>query len=194
MDFNNISDRIKRLQASIGTLVDKDIERHIEVLKSDMNSPEISVNFNKKGEHEAINKVLIILHNLASLKDQLKKKLEIRNEDKNLIEQEINNNKALQIVLDLVNAEKHSYPVKFYPRSGLNPKLGKIHQAIKLSDENKLSIELYSNKYYVEGEPIIKIIGDVLDQNDKYICSINELISVACNKWEEVIKKYNLGN
>ena len=59
-----------------------------------------------------INKIFIIFYNLASLKDNIKNCLEKKGLDKNLIEIEINNSLHLQVLIDIVNQEKHGYPLK----------------------------------------------------------------------------------
>ena len=133
MDYNDVADRLKRTLKSIQARFDDDIAVYSTVEKKD---GRVNVKFEIQGDkEEMINKVFIILYNLASLKDHLKNKLKKSSLNPSLIEDEINHSIHLQVLIDIINQEKHGYPLKQSNRSGKNPLIQNVKKAFRMTLE-----------------------------------------------------------
>lgn len=196
MDFNDIKSRLDRLHASVNSKIDPDIEKHMEVKTSHgANFTLTTVNFDKAEIAEKENKIMLIIHNLANLKEHLKEMMTKRGEDKQKIEDEIKSNKSLQIAIDLANSEKHTYP-STSNRSGLNPKIGNIQSFLRLTASQPGEVTAFAMRpdgsFQSHGNAGINIEADILDEHNNKLMSLDELISDSLAKWEEIIAKFSL--
>lgn len=136
MDFNNIQERLERLYASVKARYSHEIKKHLVRV----NTPTLfSISFNdpnKKAEYA--NKILMIIYHLGGLKDHIHKRIVSNGFQKigkkEIIEEEIEKSFELQLVLDLVNQEKHGYPLKDkFNRTKKNPQIGNINNILSLT-------------------------------------------------------------
>lgn len=197
MDFNDIGFRIERLHASVRAKVDHDIAKHLDIKKElGENSYSISGTFTKGNNADKANRILLIIHNLANLKDHLKHSITSKGGDQRQIENEIDDDLSLQIVIDLANSEKHTYPTKSN-RSGLNPKLGNIQSSLTVSatepGEASFFVMHIDGTYQTSGNVGVTLHADILDGNNDKVMTLDELIENCLGKWEGIITKYKLG-
>ena len=86
MDYNDISARLKRTLTSLNARFDDDIAVYTTVTKTEKKIDDkttkfnlkIEYNFGKKDQETLINKIVIILYNLASLKDHIKNEIKLK--------------------------------------------------------------------------------------------------------------------
>lgn len=131
----------------------------------------------EKERLEAINRFNLIIHNIANLKDNLKNYFRLNNIDKQMVEDNINNSIHLSIITDLVNQEKHGYPLTRDSRSELNPQL--------INYRNTLAVKApIDNIHYNPLDGKIQISADVVDSNNNFLFSVEELIEKAIESWE----------
>jgi hypothetical protein len=198
MNINDINERFKRIYISIDERYDKNIVDHMNV-QIDQNTRQLlALKFDKKGKTDIEQKVISIIHTIASLKDHLKNKF-----GKKLVEDEINKSKYLQIIIDIDNSDKHGYPAKIRPRSGLFPYIKNIERTLVFNKGDKVSYVIenkiepsqtgsgYESKNWIKSLKInggqIKIIADIFDSNNKKITDFETLVIECLNIWENII-------
>lgn len=108
MDFNDITFRLNKTLTSMNGRFDENILRGIKIEYGQTEKTKwMEMTIGNDDTETIINKIFLILYNLASLKDHLKNCLRSKNLNQNVIEDEINNSLHLQVLIDLVNQEKH---------------------------------------------------------------------------------------
>ncbi len=76
MEYNDITERLKRLRSSLKGLIDDNVDEHLKIKVHRTNySNYTSVEFGNSDVYDLQNKVNLVLYNLASLKDNLKNHL-----------------------------------------------------------------------------------------------------------------------
>ncbi len=156
----------------------------------------MSITFGKDSPEEIANKIFLILHNLSSLKDHLKNCLRNKGYQQNIVETEINNSLHLQVLVDLVNQEKHGYPLTKTNRSGKNPIIRNASQVLQLAKNtppgSSVSITIGSDgSIEQEGNWTISIDADIYDDKGILLFKLDELIETCFNKWEGIISIYH---
>ena len=199
MDFNNIKSRLERIYSSINKRFEEDHGESIKVETKGTDKGKIvkgttfKVSFDRnKKESDTLNKVFLILHNLANLKDHLKNILNKRADDPQVIEKEINNSIYLQVVLDLSNQEKHGYPLTKTRRSLKDPLIKNIQYSMLVTAGlSSFSIDLLSGQSKTANCPIV-IDADIFDSKGNHMFRLDELIDNAMADWEAMIKKFKI--
>ena len=72
------------------------------------------------------------MHNIANLKDQLRRWARQNGTDPATIDQAIGASNALNIIIDLSNNDKHGYPPRDDGYSGVAPQVSGIDRVMKL--------------------------------------------------------------
>ncbi len=120
MDVNNIESRLRRVYISIGKIIIQDHAKDVSFshnLGSNQGSTITDINFGPTDEDEQYLRIENVLSALGRLKEHLKNRMTALSLDKKLVEDEIDNNIALQLIADLDNTEKHGYPLRNSDRS-----------------------------------------------------------------------------
>jgi hypothetical protein len=206
MDYNDFSERLKKTIKSLNGRFDDDIAVYVthekkETFNSDnTKTTKFSFNysFGKDDTETVINRIFIILYNLASLKDHLKNSFEKQGINGQLVEDEINNSLHLQVIIDIVNQEKHGYPLKRKNRSNKNPLIVGASQVLQMSTapgvENSVSgssLTADGIKFFGDGTQQVKIIAEITDGDKNRLFSLDELIETAYKKLLNLATKYN---
>jgi len=147
-------------------------------------------------DEEIINKIFLILHNLASLKDHLKNCLKSKGQNQNIVEDEINKSLHLQVLIDLVNQEKHGYPLTKSNRSGKNPLIRMPREMLNISSSSEpnsvAGITLNQDgTYNLDGESKIKISAIISDENKNTLFKLDELVETCYEKFKSLAAIYN---
>jgi hypothetical protein len=196
MEIDNIKNRMERVYLSIGQRFDENIEKHINIkYKTDGKSWQVKISFGEENKAEICNQVFIIISHIAKLKDHLKNLYASKGGDAKLIENEIESSDYLKLAIDLDNKEKHGKLKK--SRSGKYPYLDEIDRALSVRpgrqiQSSSFSIDPFTGQFEAEGDIIITISAEVDAVDGTRICSLDELINGSIERWEEIIKKYNL--
>lgn len=175
MDYNNIQFRLSRTFISLNDRYD-DIDRYIKVEPWADGKGE-SWHFGNENESENLNKVMIILYNLASLKDHLKNSFRVRNLDPKIIEKEIDESIHLQVLIDIVNQDKHGTPIR-NPRSKKNPMITGLSNGMRMADPRT-----------GEEKFTMFIDGTITDSNGNHLFGLDELVE-NCFKRMEILSKH----
>ncbi len=197
MDTNDINKRMERVYLSLGQRFDKNIveSTNIEHLTNGSNF-QVKISFGGENKAELYNQAFTIISNIAKLKDHLKNIHQKKGGNKQDIEKEINLSEHLKLIIDLDNQEKHGELKE--SRSNKFPYLNDIDRALSMrSDEQSkngahFTLNPFNGECEYEGNLAIVIIAEVKAKDGTIICSFDELITKSMDKWEEIIKKYNL--
>lgn len=198
MDFNDLNSRLKRLNLALDKRYEQDIKPQVNISRKVAGDiHEIGFSFGAMDETEMIERVFNVINNIAGLKDHLKNKLESVGKDPKSVEDMINASKALSLILDLWNQDKHGYPLKKTNRSNLNPQIVNVDQGLVISNSsNKASVSFKitedSASYTSSENAAIAISGDVVDGSGKFIISVENMFRHAIIDLENFLKTHSL--
>ena len=207
MDYNDISARLKRTLISLNARFDDDIAVYTTVTKNEKKIDNKTTEFNLKieyhfGKHDQetlINKIVIILYNLASLKDHIKNSIKNVGGESKIVEDEINESLHLQVLIDIVNQEKHGYPLK-NRRSLKDPLITNIRESYQItvsgSGNGQSSSFVFMTqdgfKHVGDGKEQMVIVADITDGDGNLLFSLDELVNTSFYKMEKLINDNNL--
>lgn len=198
MDFNDLDSRLKRLSLSLNKRCELEIKPQVNISrKVSGDVQEIGFSFGAMDETEMIERIFSVINNIAVLKDHLENKLELIGKNPKPVEDMINSSKALSLVLDLWNQDKHGYPLKKTNRSNLHPRVVNVDQGIVILDSaNKASVSFTiteDNASYASSEnAAIAISGEVVDGSGKFIISVENMFRQAITDLECFLKVQGL--
>lgn len=198
MDFNDLDSRLKRLDLALDKRYELDIRPQVNIsrkISGDVH--EIGFSFGAMGETEMVERIFSVINNIASLKDHLRNKLESIGKDPKLVESVIDDSKALCLVLDLWNQDKHGYPLKKTNRSKLNPQIVNVDQGLVISNSStrasvSFTITENSASYTSSENAAIAVSGEVVDGSGKFIISVENMFRQAVVDLENFLKTQNL--
>jgi hypothetical protein len=137
-----------------------------------------------------------LIYNIAHVKDPLKKRLREKGRDETIVEKFISQNEPLQIVIDLANAAKHGYPLRWC-RSKHEPRLGEVGRVLQFATGLggcSSAVFTYDAK---SGGPMIVTTGaasanvvltaDVLDKAGRRLGELMEIANQAVQAWERFL-------
>jgi hypothetical protein len=194
MDFNDIKLRLSKTLASMSARFDENV-RSKTIFRQTPTS--LHVTFGDVDEGDSINNIFIILHNLASLKDHLQQHL-INNKGFSkanawtIVETSIKGSVHLQILLDLVNAEKHGYPATKHSWSKKYPVLKNISGALIMTENNAVIGFSRDGKVISSPSNKVGIYARVEDDKGNLIFFIDELIEGSFQKFEGLAKSQGI--
>ncbi|MCH7903983.1 MAG: hypothetical protein IH944_05375 [Armatimonadetes bacterium] len=195
MDFNSIEERLERLYSAIDERADVDLQKHVRVklVGTPGKEPfEAKISFDGVEDRAGKSRVIISINeNLANLKDNLKNRLGARRE---LVEEFIDTNVALQLLIDLANANKHGYPLTRTERSGRSPRLENIGCSCVVPPGETFGINLKSGQVIGSEKCRIEITADVVDKAGEPICKWSSLINDAIEGWETFMRQHNISS
>jgi len=186
---------MNRIYSSINLKYDDDVVKNTNITIYDNNKIKgYFINFGRDSDSEKHSKIISILYNISTLKDHLKGALLSKHLDKDIVEDTIDSNLYLQLLIDLVNQDKHGYPLTKTNRSKKNPVLKNFSQNLQLGKYNeKASLTISkTGKIITQGNSRISITCDVFDENGNKLCSIDELIDNCLKVFEELIHDNSL--
>lgn len=189
MDYNDIKYRIERTLISLNARFENNIENHTNYQFYEMEGEKrISITFGTTDEKKLINPIMIILHNLSNIKDNLKKSLKEKGYDPQVVEHEINNSLHLQILVDIVNQEKHGTPLNNC-RSQKNPIIKNAFQSLRMGSAIR---DDKGNRVSSKYELTMFIDANIKDDQENLLFSLDDLIDISFSKWNNIIEMYNL--
>jgi hypothetical protein len=195
MDYDDIRIRLERTFKSINSRFDEDVLGNINYNSfKQVNSHGFSVSFGKDDAETLMNRILIILYNLASFKDHIKNCLRKNNIDVKVVETEIDNSIHLQVLIDIINLEKHGTPLR-NSRSGKSPVIKNPMQALTLSSGTEPNSGSYFSMH-PDGEVVmggnvkISIVAEIYDDQNNVLFQLDEMIEKSLAKWESLIVTY----
>jgi hypothetical protein len=184
MDYNNIQSRLERTFSSLNERFDENSNKHVNVQEWS-NGKGVSITFDNTDKNLILNRIMNILHNLASLKDHLKACMEKKELDPKIVEEEINNSLHLQVLIDLINKEKHGGILKSH-RSNKNPVIEDPTNSFRLGSKKGSPIEKHSSDI-----PTMFIDAQIRDDKGNFLFTLDDLVEICFMKWKNLAKTYN---
>lgn len=130
------------------------------------------------------------IHNVAHLEGHLIRWARSRGVTSDLVPSGIAKVKALQVVIDLSNNDKHGYPPRDGGRSGLAPQLGEVERFMQMSVGSSVGVRFGpAGTARFEGSGLVVISGKVVDRAGNVIGELHELLHEAVRTWEAVLEE-----
>jgi hypothetical protein len=194
MDVNNLKSRLEIINYAATSRIDVDWKKYAKVTPLEKG---VSVDLPGKGDPLKIAAdIYSILHLLATLKDHLKNQLTTHGLDKNIVEREIDSSLHLQVLIDLVNQEKHGYPLTKHIRSNKNPVIKEMTYTLINNNNGKeiiMSIGPKGELDVLDGiPPSVGLFAKIFDDGNNYLFTFDDLVETCCNKWVTIANANNL--
>ena len=191
MDINDITARMNRILSALKSRVDDDYERHAKV---EFEGDAVIVTLPGKDDESTLEfKVMSILHLIATAKDHLKKAIQSQGKSAQIVEYVVNASLHLQVLIDIINADKHTYPTKTN-RSKLNPQVKNVRQGLINNNNGKpivMNISPKGDLKMLDGiPPSVAISADIVDGSGNYIFDLDTLVESCYERWHTTAVKY----
>jgi len=187
MDYNDILSRLTRTFASLNNRFDEDTFDHMKFTEWP-DGKGMSITWDKVDNNEVLNKIMPIMHNLASLKDNLKNCLMRNGHDKQIVEITVDGSLHLQVLIDIVNQEKHGTPLK-RSRSSKNPVISDARYQFRMGSKKGSPLEDAKNEF----SPTMFIDAIIEDNLGNYLFTLDEMVETCFLKWKELAEQYDCG-
>lgn len=200
MDDEELSCKLHRIYAAINANEEKDLNKIKPAIVQ--NQSFILFHQDFRGglkDPDLSNLAYSLIHNIANLKDILKKWAIANNRDKAKIEQAVNRSFDLQIIIDLSNNDKHGYPPRDGGYSGKSPNLVEINRVLQLkaggNAGNYITVKS-GDKGMLEksGPGIAKVIltGNIVDKDGNHLGALEDVALEAIEVWNHVLKEFDI--
>lgn len=195
MDVNNLQSRLDVINCAATLRIDIDYKKYATVTPIEKGG--VIVDLPGKNDPLKIAAgIYSILHQLATLKDHLKNQLKDHSLDKNIVEREIDSSIHLQVLIDLVNQEKHGYPLTKHIRSNKNPVIKEMSYTLINNNHGKeviLSIGPKGELDILDGiPPSVALFANIFDDKGNYLFTFDDLVETCYNKWLFIATTHNL--
>ena len=195
MHYNDFSMRLRKTLKSLNGRFNDEIAVYVLDQQTE-NEILFSIQAGKEDEDEIINKIFIILYNLSSLKDNLKNCLETKNVNPKIVEDRINESLHLQVLIDLVNQEKHGYPLTKSNRSNKNPLIKHPMQMINFTSSSEpgsvAGISYDGKQVNTFGTPTdMEIMALIFDDKNNFLFMLDELVNKCYEIFVSIAQEHN---
>ena len=140
-----------------------------------------------------------VIHNIANLRDHLRRWASHHDQDKNKVDQAIDNCLELQIMKDLSNNDKHGYPPRDGGHSRQCPQVVEINRAMRLQTRAKTGSKIGMTigaggvpKFIGDGTAKAVVTGDVVDNDGNRIGDLYDIANKAVEAWETLLGDFGL--
>jgi hypothetical protein len=189
---DDIELRVRRIYAAIDSLSEEWRPGALRVKR--FVSPKsygIWVDFNGgTSDEELANSVHTAIHNIANLRDHLRKWARRSKADVDIVNAAFDGSEALLIMMDLSNNDKHGYPPRDGGLSGRAPYVGRVFRAMVLGGAGSSASFMVSLKdFSISGHGHRSLVteAEVFDKDDKRIDDLAKLMDAAVAVWEDVL-------
>ena len=194
--------RIHRIYAAIGAVEETDPNK----LKAAMNATDkfTTVRQDFRGgltDAEISNLAHTLIHNIANLRDHLRKSAVQNVKDKKKVDEAFAQSMELKIIQDLSDNDKHGYPRRDGGLSGKCPKLVEINRIMQLETQAKKGstsgLTLGAGgvpKFFGNGTAKAIITGDVVDNKNNCIGDLHKIATKAVEAWEQLLADFGCRN
>lgn len=194
MDFDDIQERLERLYSAVNERYDQVTDDSIieKTTIRDDGVFEHRVTFGSNDEAQNKNKVMNVIHAIASLKDHIKSKLTEMGNDPRDYEKYIDDNLSIALITDLDNKDKHGGTLRS-PRTDKNPQLANIRQALRGKGKTSFAVAtsfsgMKSTITRNQGNIKLEIVGDVIDGSGSLVARLEDVIESSLGLVEGFMK------
>jgi hypothetical protein len=197
---DSVISRIKRLYASIDAAQEFDMtslparvwrdDRHTEVLQDFMGH---------LSEEDLANLVHAVIYNIANLQDHLRRWAACNGQDKTKVDATFTGSRALQIIKDLSNNDRHGYPPRGRTNSGLAPRLTELGRVMQMTTKERAGSSVVMTlgpdgmpKVSGSGTARAVITGNVVDKDGNNLGDLLEIEQQAVQAWEALLEDFGV--
>lgn len=195
-----ILQRISRIYAAIGSIEEDDPHKLKATVIHTKKIKGVFQDFRGGFSHDELsNQAHSVIHNIANLRDHLRRWASHHDQNKNKIEQAIENCLELQMIMDLSNNDKHGYPPRDGGHSGQCPQLIEINRVMRLhtraKKDSRIGITIGAGgvpKFIGDGTAKAVITGNVVDNDGNRIGDLYDIANKAVEAWETLLADFGL--
>ncbi len=195
-----ILQRISRIYAAIGPIEKGDPGKPKATVIETERIKAVFQNFRGGFSNDELsNQAHTFIHNIANLRDHLRQWAAQNGQDKNKVDQTVDNCFELKIVQDLSNNDKHGYPPRDGGHSRKCPQLNEINRVLRLQTQAKkgsmIAMTLGAGgvpKFLGDGTDKGVVTGDVVDNHKNRIGDLYEIANKAVEAWERLLADFGL--
>lgn len=150
-------------------------------------------------DDELSNQAHTVIHNIANLRDHLRRWAAHNGQDKTKVGQTFKNSLELRIIQDLSNNDKHGYPPCHGCHSGKSPRLAEINRVMRLQTQAKKGSTIAMTvgaggipKLIGDGTAKAVVTGNVVDNDNKRIGDLYDIVNKAVEAWEQLLADFRL--
>lgn len=190
-----LSHRVRRLYAGLRRTAPASVDAVLPIVFASEKLVGVCQDFSGGRSPDEIREELTqIAYHIAHVKDPLKKYLENTGRDREIVERFINGSRALKVVIDIANREKHGYPSDRPSRSQCDAYLGEVGRSLQIRTGAQSSAV-----YTIDpksGRPVLRTTGDanaavvyrgeVRDKNSAVIGDFLDFARDALADWERL--------
>ncbi len=197
---NVILQRISRIYAAIGVIEESDPNKlKATVIQTDKITYVFQDFRGGFSDDDLSNQAHTVIHNIANLRDHLRKWAKRNSKDKTKVDQTVNNCLELQIIMDLSNNDKHGFPLRDGGHSKKCPQLIEINRVMRMQTQAKED-SMIGMTVGVDGVPrfmgdgIAKAVvtADVVDNKNNRIGDLYGIANTAIEAWEKLLAEFGL--
>ena len=197
---NELIHRIRRIYAAISAAEEADFSKlKATIIKTDKHIAFYQDFRGGLSNEELSNLAHSVIHNIANLRDHLRRWAARNGRDRNKVDEAVNRSLALQIIKDLSNNDKHGYPPRGGGHSGQSPRLVGVERVFRLITKPEsgsyVTMTLgHDGAPKVSGSGSAKavITGDVVDEDNNTIGYLHEIAVEAVEAWERLLSDFNV--
>lgn len=197
---DSILQRISRIYAAVGSIKEDDPQKlKATVIQTEKIKAVFQDFRGGYSDDDLSNQAHSVIHNIANLRDHLRRWASHHDQDKNKVDQTVDNSPELQIIRDLSNNDKHGYPPRDGGRSGQYPQLTEINRVIRLQTQttkgSMIAMTIGAGgvpNFIGDGTAKAVVTGDVVDKDGNRIGDLYEIANRAVRAWEQLLADYKL--
>lgn len=194
-----ILQRINRIYAAIGSIEEDPHKLKATVIQTEKIKAIFQDFRGGFSDDDLSNQAHSVIHNIANLRDHLRRWASHHDQDKNKVDQAIDNCLELQIIKDLSNNDKHGYPPRDGGHSRKCPQLIEINRVMRLQTQAKKGSTIGMTigasgvpKIIGDGSAKAVVTGDVVDNNGNRIGDLYDITNNAVKAWETLLADFGL--
>lgn len=195
-----IRQRISRIYAAIGAIEETDPRKlKATVIQTEKINAFFQDFRSGLSDDELSNQAHTVIHNIANLRDHLRRWAAQNGQDKAKVDQTVENCLELQVMQDLSNNDKHGYPPRDGGRSGKSPQVIDVNRVMRLQTQAKKGSMIAMTigaggvpKFIGDGSAKAVVTGDVVDNAKNRIGDLYEMTSKAVEAWERLLVEFGL--
>lgn len=197
---DDLTSKLQCLYAAIGATEETDVSKFMPKVINDGSRVGFYQDWSGgRSDGELANTAIMLIYNIANLRDLLKKWCVRNGKDKTKVEDAFKSSQELKIIYDLSNNDRHGYDPKKRGNSGKSPRVDRITSIMQMTTnpEKGFSISLTLNRQGVpqiagSGTAKVIITGDILDRAGNKIGDLHETALEAVKIWESVLGDFGV--
>ena len=190
-----ILQRISRIYAAIGAIEEEDPNKlKGTVIQSDKIKAIFQDFRSGFSDDELSNQAHTVIHNIANLRDHLRRWAAHNGQDKTKVDQTVNDSLELRIIRDLSNNDKHGYPPRDGGHSGKSPQLTGINRVMQLQTQARkgsmIGMTVRADgipRFIGDGTAKAVVTADVVDNDSNRIGDLYDIVNKAVEAWEQLL-------